>query len=236
MADSLAPHLDDLTRRFKNEIRDLEVEGTCKRRYVRVEKLKQWLEGRDDGHVTTRIEELLEVAYRSRSRGQPGLPIQAAEIRDPDNCSLLVFSILLELDRGNFIDRFCELELVDRRLPIDLSSLKAQLVQNNIPDGDVIAEQFDKRQWRFFPATFELSRKKTYLQHYIIPISKKEKINDKGGTARIWQIEVLEEFVGKSLRLAVPTSRFTDPKDDLGHVSDTAWSCLDPKGTLALLG
>jgi hypothetical protein len=52
----------------------------------------------------------------------------------------------------------------------------------------------------------------------VIPICRKEKINNKGGTAPLWQIEVPEEFVGPRLRDVIPSARFFDLNDNGGWV------------------
>src|SRR5580692_7597964 len=88
-------------REFKNVLSDATVTGLCGRRYVRVTKLIEWMEG--DGELS-RVEILLDYAYPNRRTPQP--PLGAEEIcKGPDSCAL-VFSILLELDHGQLIDLF----------------------------------------------------------------------------------------------------------------------------------
>lgn len=210
MAATRVPSHDDIMRDFRDKVKSCEITGICGRPFIRVEKLKTWL--------SDNVVRLLEAAYRSQD--EPALPIDPDYVRRND--SLLIFSILLQLDRGNLIHRFHMLGLGGNVfLPIDLSSLKARLGDLGISaaDADSLAERFDKQQWRYCPAKFRLNARRSYSPNHIIPISKKEAINDKGGTATVWQIEVLEEFVEERLRKVVPTSRFGEPDDSLGYVS-----------------
>jgi hypothetical protein len=209
------PSFDDgLMRQFKNMIKACEVKGACNRQFIRVEKLKQWLKDHLEG--------LLESAYhsRSQSRTRPGLPIDARSILEPEVCSLLVFSILLEHGQGNLIHRFYEQDLVDSKLPIDLNKLKTLYDSWGVPDADSCAEKFNKEQWRFCPAKLRYANSRGFFPSHIIPITRKEEINKKGGTATLWQIEVLEEFVAHDLRKEVSSSKFDNKKDGFGPVGD----------------
>ena len=209
------PALDGhLMGQFRNMVKGCQVKGACNRQFVRVEKLKEWL--RDH------LESLLESAYhsRSQSRTQPGLPIDARSVLEPEVCSLLVFSILLGLGQGNLIHRFYEHDLVDSKLPIDLNKLKTLYDNWNVPDADSCAEKFNKEQWRFCPAKLRYANSRDFFPSHIIPITKKQKINTKGGTATLWQIEVLEEFVAHDLRKEVSSSKFDNKKDEFGPVGD----------------
>jgi hypothetical protein len=81
-----------------------------------------------------------------------------------------------------------------------------------------IANRFDRAQWQFCPAKFEKGDDIDYInENRIIPICKKKAINNKGGTAVLWHVAVQEEFLGKKLREAVPSSRFVD--SEFGPVS-----------------
>jgi hypothetical protein len=208
MAAIRVPSHDDIMRDFREKVKSCEITGICGRPFIRIEKLKTWL--------SDNVVRLLEAAYRSQD--EPALPIDPDYVRRND--SLLIFSILLQLDCGNLVDRFHMLGLGEY-LPIDLSTLKARLgdLGTCAADADSLAERFDKQQWRYCPAKFRLNARRNYLPSHIIPISKKEAINEKGGTATVWQIEVLEEFIEERLRKVVSTSKFGEPGDSLGYVS-----------------
>lgn len=93
-------------------------------------------------------------------------------------------------------------------------------------NSDQRATDFDNIQWRFCPAQFDLDMGREFWKNRILPICSRQPINlTKGGTAKLWQIAVLEEFVGKELREVVKNSVY-DPKvyggqhqDNLGPVS-----------------
>jgi hypothetical protein len=192
-------------REFKDVLSDATVTGLCGRRYVRVTKLIEWMES--DAELS-RVEILLDYAYPNRRTPQP--PLGAEEIcKGQDSCAL-VFSILLELGHGELIDLFEKRGLRDSRLPISLAELKEK--------APAIAEAFNRKQWAFCPANFDYRySSQVYHRDRIIPICRQLQINDKGGTAQLWQIVVREEFVKPKLRKRVPKSKFTDP--EFGEVS-----------------
>ena len=125
--------------------------------------------------------------------------------------------------------------MVDKKLPIDLDTLKTRLgaseqlkIQAGFSDiaaREALAANFDNRQWRFCPAEFHLGDEKDYYENHIIPILKKAVINQKGGFATVWQIEILEDFVGQNLRKEVSTSKFLPTNDNLGYVSFSSLLC-----------
>src|SRR5688572_18963167 len=89
--------------------------ATCGRKYVLVTKLKLWLEsivplGKDN---ITQAGRLLDFAYRKHSSNMPGLPSSEEVFSGGQNGCLLVFCILLELDRGDLIDDFLRQDICD---------------------------------------------------------------------------------------------------------------------------
>jgi hypothetical protein len=89
-------------------------------------------------------------------------------------------------------------------------------------EAEKLAVDFNREQWRFCPAKFELEMGRNFGKDRVLPFFIKEPINFKGGTASLWQIEVLEEFVGLKLRKTVRSSRYNSRKDSLGYVSHPA--------------
>lgn len=205
MVDHRTFNHDDSIRDFSDKLHSYTRQAVCGRPYVLVAKLTQWLRSKVNPPAgTTQVSRLLFAAYRaSRS---PGLPITPETCSVGDSSCLLVFSILLVIDRGDLIDYFHRHNIVDKHLPVPLLLLKERL--DGFSDAEQIAVLFDNVQWRFSPATFELHVGHTHLMNTIIPICKKSEINDKGGTAKLWQIEVQEEFIGPKLKDAVSKSRF----------------------------
>jgi hypothetical protein len=208
MTDPTASLHSATLREFKEVLRGCTVEALCGRPCVRVAKLIKWLES-DAQPGVSRVEILLDYAYRNRR--SPAPPLRADDICKGEESCTLVFSILLELGHGELIDLFENRGLCDKRLPIPLSDL------NNLKDrGFSFAEEFNKKQWAFCPANFD-DHSRYYHSDRIIPICKREEISDKGGTARLWQIAVQEEFVKTNLKERVPNSKFSD--DTFGWVS-----------------
>ena len=214
MTDRIAAEYGAAIRDFKATMQRFTEEAACGRRYVLVTKLKEWLRSkvRPDSNLT-HVGCLLRGAYHGRSKKQPGLPVDLEQFQSDDNCRLVMFSILLELDRGALVDRFQRQNIVDAQLPINLQSLQEKLETLHISDAEELAAKFNDLQWRFCAAKLDLNMSWDHKREMTIPIHNKEKINSKGGTATLWQIEVREEFVSDRLRQAVLSSRYGDPPD-----------------------
>jgi hypothetical protein len=208
-------------RDFEAKLNDCTTRAICGRTYIRTAKFTKWLRSKiGPGSITTQATRLLHAAYHHRI--QPGLPISSEQISAGEHGCLLVFSILLELHLGHLVHHFQRQDIVDKHLPIDLRSLQAKIWlmdREDLPNAESLPERFEKAQWRYCPAIFDLGVGWDHPRNKIIPICKKEQINDKGGTARLWQIAVQKEFVGHRLREAVSNSMFHDTKNNLGEVS-----------------
>lgn len=193
------------------------MQATCGRHYVLVAKLATWLRTKvHPGTPQIQASRLLLAAYRNRI--QPGLPIHVEQFSPGEDCCILVFSILLELGKGEFVHICQRQNIVDRHLPMDSRSLRRKLAKESIPNPEELAIKFDDLQWRFCAAKFNLDIDRDHVKNVIIPICSKEMINAKGGTAQLWQIAVQEEFVGSKLKEAVSSSGFDDPRDNFGYV------------------
>ena len=212
MADSR--DYDATIRAFKEKLQECTVTAVCGREYILVDKLKSWLRSEVSGN-TTRASRLFNIVYRRRHPSQPWPP--ACDFSRGNHSCLLVFCILLELGSGELVEKFQRTDIVDRRLPIDLPSLQEEIAAMRLPAA--LAERFDEMQRRFCAITFDLDMDRDYIKNQVLPICEKKTINDKGGTAQLWQIAVQEEFVGEKLRNAVALSEFDDSKDLFGKVS-----------------
>lgn len=201
----------------------------CGRPYVRVSKLKKWLNSETDfrGDKTTQTTRLLEYAYRNWDNVTP---IDRSTLFQDGNPCILVFVILLTMDWGWLVHCFHSIHFSDAKLPIDLATLRTtfsemadrRILKRSDPSPEVLADLFNRNQWQFCPARFNGGYDEYWVKDRIIPIHKKVLISDKGGTAKLWQIAVLEEFIGKKLQQIVPHARYDDKKDDLGPVSKIA--------------
>jgi hypothetical protein len=219
MVDQIALDHGAAIRDFETMLQACTVQAACGRSYVLVAKLTRWLRRNvqnNSGAKSTQGSRLLWAAYYNRNIF---LPITWEQLSGGEDCSLLVFSILLELKKGWLVHSFQSRDIVDRHLPIDLRSLRARISSMRVSNADDLAVNFDAKQWKFCPAKFDLHKSKEgYNKNIIIPICKKQEIK-KGGTAQLWQIAVQEEFVGPKLREAVKDSWFDDEKDRFGPVS-----------------
>ncbi|KAL8922484.1 MAG: hypothetical protein Q9172_003549 [Xanthocarpia lactea] len=191
-------------RDLKAKVEACTMKAVCGRSYILVAELAQWLRSTlHTGSSTTQVGRLLMAAY-----GQQIPPSSTQKLWDKDNCCLLVFCILLLIEKGHLIDVLLRFDILDKHLPIPLQHLRTKLHKARIPDLTQLAAEFDEKQWAFCPAKFDLHSGQEYNEHRILPICQKAKINEKGGTANLWQIEVKEEFVGHTLKEAVAFSRY----------------------------
>ncbi|KAL8946445.1 MAG: hypothetical protein Q9222_007160 [Ikaeria aurantiellina] len=211
MIDTLLTDHETSLSAFQEKIRELTSQAVCGRSYISCERLKEWLKKPLSPLTrTTHLDCLVNAAYRGWDR--PRHPASATEILDNDTYSPIVFSMLLLLGKGYLIDVCLRNNFLDKHLPLSLEEVrgklrKAQAHGARIDDVDQFAAELNLQQWRFCPVKFNLHGGYDFLVDVILPISRKEKINEKGGTATLWQIDVHEEFVGNTLRKAVVDSQ-----------------------------
>jgi len=225
MANHVTIDRDATLLEFRSMLASCTMQGVCGRAYILVERLSRWLqdETRPCSGIT-RVDLLLHVAYHKRRT--PEFPISSEQVCDSP--CLLVFSMLLELDRGDYIHHFQRKGITDRKLPIDPYALR----QKFSAEGD-LPEKFNQKQWSYCPHKFGLHGRLDVLPEQIIPICNKERISTKGGTATISMIEVQEEFVEDNLRKVVLTSRYNNAGDFFGWVSDIAKAFRSALSTFA---
>ncbi|KAL9021295.1 MAG: hypothetical protein Q9185_001500 [Variospora sp. 1 TL-2023] len=214
MAGTWLSDRDNALRELEAKVESFTMKAVCQRSYVLVAELLHWLRSEvHRGQSTTQAGRLLMAAYG------PDQSLRASRVKlsDRDNCCLLVFTILLLLGKGDLVHLFQRVDILDKHLPINHQLLREKCRNARIPNADQLAAEFDKKQWPMSPAKFELHSGQIHHEHKILPICKKEEINQKGGTARVYQIEVKEEFVGKTLRQAVAFSRYNCSLSEKEH-------------------
>jgi hypothetical protein len=192
-----APTTELAIEDFKRKLKECTFQAQCGRHFVQTTKLSSWMRNTVvvGGLPKTHTQRLVEYAYH---KSHDWAPISHAKIsRQGSDCCVLVFCILLDLGKGELIDTFAKKNLVDQQLPISLADLEEQL--KSLDGGSELAKRFNQRQWRFNPARFGLDMEKEWTEHKIIPICRKEHLNE-GGTAHVWQISVQEEFVEDDLK------------------------------------
>jgi len=207
MAAAEAERLDSPMERFQRKLDGLTKQAACHRSFVFIEELKQWLS--DPDH--TRVGDLLNAAYAGHAL-MPA-PNISRNISMESDCSLLVFSILLSIGQGHLIDIFIRKDIVDRHLATEHAGearIKGFLEWEGITDAAEVARKFVQAKWSFCAPVFDLRTGHDYGTDVILPIHKMRSINDKGGTANLWEISVPEQFVSKNLRTAAADFRFWD--------------------------
>ena len=197
--------LDNRIEEFHHKLKSLTKQAACRRSFVFVEELKKWL--LDPDH--TRVGDLLIAAYAGQLLPPPNISgINSIE----SDCSLLVFSILLSIHHGHLLDIFSR-NINDRDLPTEHAGearIQKFLDREHIPNAEEVARKFAQTKWSFCAPVFDLRTGHDYGTEVVLPIHKRRLMNDKGGTANLWEISVPEEFVSKKLRKAVADSRFLD--------------------------
>lgn len=175
---------------------------------------------------TSQATRVLQHVYPNRSDFSYSNLMSREKLLGSEPC-IIIFSILLKIGCGDLIHLFSRLQKLDKSLPFsDFESLKALFSRMAgmrgapLDPGDV-AEAFFTEQWQFCPVKLGFADFHDHDINEIIPIHRMELISDKGGTAKLWQIEVLKEYVDVKLEEAVPTSEYTpdDDPENLGPVS-----------------
>ncbi|KAH9218138.1 hypothetical protein DL95DRAFT_521669 [Leptodontidium sp. 2 PMI_412] len=185
---------------FRGIVQEYTRKAVCGQEYVLVDSLTQWLESRvQPQSSTTQASRLLEAVYRSPDPGDPITPEQLGDC-------LIVFSILLTLGKGYLIHFFRRYQIHDRHLPIPPLTLRDKISTLGLPAE--FESAFIETQWRFCPVKFDLGMDNFCPPDSIIPICRKKRINKKGGTSEVWDVDVYEEFVAPNLRSKLLNSRY----------------------------
>jgi hypothetical protein len=209
-------------RKFEEKLKGYTRKAVCGRQYVCTEKLQTWLRSLVPGTRYTQTERLLYAVYpRIKSTEVRFLPIHPDALLSVNDCGLVVFSILLNLRSGHFIDKFIRHGngIKDKSLPMRLPTLEFEFKGMRLPEAEKLALAFREAQRPFCAAKLDLNIGWDYDEDRIIPICRKDSLNEKGATAHVSQIVVQEDFVGETLRGVLKTSGFEDTDDNLGYVS-----------------
>jgi len=200
------------------------------RPYVRPSRLYEWWQGETtfNEQPTTQATRLLHHVYRNWSAHSHSVTMTRDTLFGNNPC-IIIFSILLEIGWGDLIHRFRNFEKFDKSLPFRKSDLESYIrematrphrLRRRIPNPDDVSAKFFEAQWKFCPVKFT-GEEQDISSHSIIPIHRKELITEKGGTAKLFQIEVLSEFVVGNLREAAENFKYLpiDNPDGQGSVS-----------------
>jgi hypothetical protein len=187
-----------LSEEFRKKLKELTRTAACGRQYVLVHSLKAWLNDKKHSRVTGLVIEAFSGSRFSKDcTSIPGI----------EN-ALLVFSILIDIDCAQHIDKLLRSNIVDSSLPsLNLKDIQTCLERNNVESPDIIAGNFDCKRWSFCPVEFSPRMAHVLPRERVLPIHLRELINDKGATADLWRIDVPEEFVHEDLRKCVAHSK-----------------------------
>ena len=230
---------DLIIHEFKAKLEECTARAICGRLYVRVAKLVEWMKSHRPGESASQAACLLRAVYTQWK--WPRLPNETYRISNANNrqsAALLVFAILLELGSAEHIHLFLR-HGFHKNLPIDLFQLRDKIAKiiADRTEADILADRFNQVQWRYCAAIFEYNMAVDIGRDMVIPICAKERINNKGGTADLWWIQVPEEFVSKELQKVIAGSRVAPPKPDhkVGYVSCKTSAALIPYSPSQLL-
>ena len=182
-------------------------------RYIHRSLLIDWLLSKHTSQATY-LDLLLDFAYSNCIV----VPVEARQLSISGKSSLLVFSLLLELGRGDLVHYFLRSGLTDSKLPFSMTILKQAKTSGDRSKTFDLTRQIFERQWAYCPLTFDLGMGIDLPSSTVIPIQQRQQINSKGGTATIWQIVVHEEFVGNSLRQETAAAKFKSVSNVAGSV------------------
>lgn len=212
---------------------DWKRKAACGRHYIDTDKLLAWLNRVDTDEQVANSVQLLRKVYSASKRQNkfPTFVPSARSISAGDDCALLVFSILLKINHGDLVDLFQKTKIVDKNLSSAgyyYRELEDELERNHIRNAPKIVSDFEETKWSFCPAPIKhCMRSQFHGGKWVLPFCKRERINEKGGTAELWQISIQEDVIPQELRDAMSGSRFKDK--DFGWVSkvvDIPMSCL----------
>ena len=181
--------------------------AVCGRKYILFHRVKAWFNTYDEREQLTNAGKLLRSIYQNHRRleFQPVASTQISEY-------LLVFAILLQNDRGDLIHYFRRTDIKDLllRWPVLHYGQLGDVEDDGVDTVSKIKEFFERDRWAFCPVEIRTDMEKSSLDtNAIIPFCRQQPVNDKGGTATVFQVLLQEDFVSKELR-----DRFVHSKVD----------------------
>ncbi|KAF3934058.1 hypothetical protein ABW19_dt0204212 [Dactylella cylindrospora] len=211
---------------YKDYLKQCTVTPTCSEEtYIRIEKLTTWLttqrqitNGPFDDDVynnqyqiaspftpsktTSPLKELLLLTCKG------SLSLTEDGVKAKDQCCVVLFCILLDLNYGHLVKLFRSEGIWDSKLPVenddDLYTRVSHICEKHgiqESDQERLFTDFYDRQWKFCPTKFSLQdTDKSLPPKTIIPIQDMRLISRKGSTSQLYLVEVLEEFLDHAFR------------------------------------
>lgn len=202
----------------------------CQRHFIHTEKLESWMNRQDsqappNTKATGLLDELHDKIKHHRAFG---LPLDSASIFTGDNRSLIMFSMLLDQDRGDLIDIFHNAGVCDKYLgaPDHIfnathSSLRHHLREKRYTDTEIneIIEIVGRERQAYCSRQLTLHMDASFeREKAVMPFCRRMRVNNKGGTASVFWVAVQKDLItDQKLRDALDNSLYPDP--EFGPVS-----------------
>ncbi|KAI1123858.1 hypothetical protein F5Y10DRAFT_43490 [Nemania abortiva] len=210
---TFSPQGGETLESFTVRMRD---QWTCetadKRQYVRVKRMIDWMRETEPNNTIVNGSLLLEDVYDAANKHSfQFLPIKWEQIISTENC-IIMFGLLTILGYGHLIHVFQRHSIHDH--------LRGAIIQKSMLEDHIesLAElqsfmaNFERRRWEFSPVEFNLDMDIVLEdERCVLPFCRKQRINQKGATASLFEVAVEEDFVQGNLRGVIQGSRFTDP-------------------------
>lgn len=191
----------------------------CRRRIVHVAAMKQWW--RRKVSETSEQTKLLTVLDEMPEADYPQFPLKPQKLFNERRSGLVVFSLLLDLDRGYLMDNFYDSGIVDDHLTLAREKILRGNLDRIMPRDqvDAVLQDFHMQKWQFCPLELSLDMSHSLHDTLVVPpFCHKIKMGDKGGTASIYWVAVQEDLISdEKLRTAIQDSLYED--SEYGAVS-----------------
>ncbi|KAI0970661.1 hypothetical protein F4678DRAFT_114797 [Xylaria arbuscula] len=192
------------------------------RKYVRTRRLVQWMKAVDpDSTMTTTTTNgslLLEYAYELNPMSSSVFrPIEWEQISDANY--IIMFGFLVDLGYGHLIDIFRRFSYQDNYLHKPGHITKGYyMLSGSFKDSASLQsfmDIFERRRWEFCPVQFYQDMDIDLDDGpRVLPFCRRQRINNKGATAHLYEVAVEEDFVNEDLREAIEYTKFND--EDFG--------------------
>ncbi|OTB00362.1 hypothetical protein M426DRAFT_236804 [Hypoxylon sp. CI-4A] len=175
------------------------------REYYHGTEIVNWMLRTDMNKPATNAGLLLTEVYLQKSYD---LQYNPSKISNEENRCLVVFALLLELEYGHLIDVFQRYDIIDKKLPKrDMSENKADFQKAGVQVPADFWIRFEELMWQYFPCPLKLEMSSVFLDpnhgRWVMPFCKRQRVNEKGGTAQVWEVAVQEAHVPRRLAKAV---------------------------------
>ncbi|KAI1195753.1 hypothetical protein F5X97DRAFT_326226 [Nemania serpens] len=182
------------------------------RRYVRIRRMIDWMRGNQYNKATVNGDLLLDDVYKAAHTPSSQFRTVEWEQISKDNC-IVMFGLLTVLGYGHLIDVFRRHSMQDYlRKTGDI--IRQSLLKDHFESTDslrVFMDAFERRRWEFSPVEFDLGMDIVLEdRRCVLPFCRRQRINHKGTTAKLYEVAVEEDFVQQSFRVSIQGSKYKD--------------------------